>query len=174
MQVTVAEPVLMVAPAIPPAAVLKYLAGRVKTMVEPADNRFAGVTPSVRVPVVVMPGNLSPGTAVTELVAAATEVTVEPVAGKVTLVETTEITPLGLVADVMACKVKVPLAVFEAILQFVARIKEWAVVAAIGCDAIVHVIVVKPAVPVAGGHAATGAVSAVVQRPVAPAPPVVV
>ncbi len=79
----------------------------------------------------------------------------------------------GLDADVMACRVKVPLAVFEAILQFVVRIKEWAI-AAIGCAAIVHVIVVKPAVPVAGGHAATGAVSTVVQKPVAPAPPVVV
>ena len=47
-------------------------------MVDPVDNGLAGVTPSVRVPVIVMPGNLSPGTAVTELVAAATEVTVEP------------------------------------------------------------------------------------------------
>jgi len=49
-------------------------------MVDPVDNELAGVTPSTRVPVVEMPGNLSPGTAVTELVAAATEVTVEPVA----------------------------------------------------------------------------------------------
>ena len=38
----------------------------------------------------------------------------------------------------------------------------------------VHVIVVKLAVPVAGGHAATGAVSAVVQVPEGPvAPPAV-
>jgi len=119
VQVTVEEAVLMVAPAIPPAAVLKYLAGRVKTMVERADNMLAGLTPSVRVPVVVMPGNLSPGT---ELVAAATAVTVEPVAGTATAVETAVIIPLalpdGLVAAsaVMACKVKVPAAELEAIL----------------------------------------------------------
>ena len=49
-------------------------------MVDPTDNGLAGVTPSVRVPVVVMPGNLSPGTVVTELAAAATAVTVPPVA----------------------------------------------------------------------------------------------
>jgi len=35
----------------------------------------------------------------------------------------------------------------------------------------VHVIVVKPAVPVAGGQAATGAVSTVVQAPEGPAAP---
>jgi len=46
-------------------------------MVDPVDNELAGVTPSTRLPVVVMPGNLSPAT---ELVAAATEVTVEPAA----------------------------------------------------------------------------------------------
>ena len=112
MQDTVPVLVLMVAPAIPPAAVLKYLAGRVKTMVDPIDNGLAGVTPSVRVPVVVMPGNLSPGTAVTELVAAATEVTVEPV--------TPVIMPLtfaGAACTVMACIVKVPAAELEAILH---------------------------------------------------------
>ena len=120
MQDTVPVLVLMVAPAIPPAAVLKYFAGRVKTMVDPIDNGLAGVTPSVRVPVVVMPGNLSPGTAVTELVAAATEVTVEPVAGTATLVETPVIMPLtfaGAACTVMACKVKVPAAELEAILH---------------------------------------------------------
>ncbi len=90
-------------------------------MVDPVDNELAGVTPSTRVPVVEMPGNLSPGTAVTELVAAATEVTVEPVAGTAAGVETPVIIPLallGFACAVMACKVKVPAAELEAILQF--------------------------------------------------------
>ena len=77
----------------------------------------------------------------------------------------------------MACRVKDTLAVFEAILQFVpaVMIREWGVAAAMFCvDVAVHVIVVKPAVPVAGGQAARGAVSTVVQTPVAPRPPLVV
>jgi hypothetical protein len=54
------------------------------------------------------------------LVAAATEVTVEPVAGTATLVETPVIMPLtfaGAACTVMACKVKVPAAELEAILH---------------------------------------------------------
>lgn len=92
-------------------------------MVDPVDNGLAGVTPSVRVPVVVIPGNLSPGTAVTELVAAATEVTVEPAAVTATADETAEMMPEMTVftpvpvTDAKACRVKDPLAVFEAILQ---------------------------------------------------------
>jgi len=92
-------------------------------MVDPTDNGLAGVTPSTRVPVVVMPGNLSPGTVVTELVAAATEVTVEPAAVTATPDETAEMTPEmrveepDPVTDAKACRVKDPLAVFEAILQ---------------------------------------------------------
>ena len=67
-----------------------------------------------------MPGNLSPGT---ELVAAATEVTVAPAAVTATTDETAEMTPEMTVeepdpaTDAKACRVKDPLAVFEAILQ---------------------------------------------------------
>jgi len=115
-----------------------------------------------------MPGNLSPTAVIKD---AATEVTVEPTAATAIADETTEMTPRGLVANVKACRVKVPLAVFEAILQPppAVRTREWAVFAAMLLDAIVHVIVVKPSVPVAGGHAATGAMSSVVQTPVTPA-----
>ena len=86
-------------------------------MVEPIDNELAGLKPSARTPVVVMPGNLSP---VTELAAAATAVTVEPVAGTAAPVETAVMMPLaefGFAVVVMACKVKVPAAELEAILQ---------------------------------------------------------
>jgi len=82
-------------------------------MVEADDNKLAGVNPRVRVPVVVMPGNLSPGTVVTELVAAATAATVPPVA-------TTDPLPEPVIVPEFtdwACTVKDPLAVFAAILQ---------------------------------------------------------
>ena len=56
----------------------------------------------------------------------------------------------------------------------IARTIVYAVAAAKLVFVTVHVIVVKLAVPVAGGHAATGAVSAVVQVPEGPvAPPAV-
>ncbi len=56
----------------------------------------------------------------------------------------------------------------------IARTIVYAVSAAKLVVVTVHVIVVKPAVPVAGGHAATGAVSTVVQAPMGPvAPPAV-
>jgi len=80
-------------------------------MVEPATKVFEGVKPSVRVPVVVTPGNLSPAT---EVAAAATEETAEDTGATATADEAAVIMP-PVVAK--ACTVKVPLAVFEAILQ---------------------------------------------------------
>jgi len=145
------------------------LAGRVKTIAEPIDNGLAGVRPREKVPVVVAPTTLS---AATEFVAAATEATVEPAAKTFTPDEAEEITPPKVDN---ACREKVPLAVFVAILQLVpaVMVRVVAVVVKLAV-ATVHFIVVKPADPVAPGHAATGGESVVVQIPVVvPAAPVV-
>ena len=86
-------------------------------MVEPATKVFERVTPSVRVPVVVTPGNLSPAT---EVAAVATEETAEDTACTATAGEAAVIMPLTEFGFAKACTVKVPLAVFEAILQLFA------------------------------------------------------
>jgi len=111
------------------------LLGRVKTIVEPADNRLAGVTLSVKVPAVTIPGNLSAGA---EFAAGATVVTVEPTATTLTAAETAEITPFE--AE-KACRVNIPLAVLENILNPV-RIRAMGVAAVMDPAATEHVIVV--------------------------------
>lgn len=139
-----------------------------KTITEPIDNGLAGVRPRVKVPVVVAPTTLS---AATEFVAADAELTVEPAAKIFTPDEAEEITPPKVDN---ACSEKVPLATFVAILQFVAAVMVRVIAAVMFAVATVHFIVVKPADPVAPGHAATGAESVVVQVPVVvPAAPVV-
>lgn len=165
MQVTV--PVVLVALAREP---VMYRAGRVKTMVDPIMRGLVGVNPRVRVPVVVTPGILS---VVAEAADAAAAATAPPAAGSAAGDETAVTTPMTPPALAIPCTVKVPLTKLEVILHPEVRTRLNAVVI-VSAVAIEHVILVKPADPVAGGQAGAGPKSAVVQVPiVVPAPPVV-